>query len=57
MVRSLYGLQEIGTSFDDMGRDLTSPEAFWAKYDQNEMEHIFKLIKAFDIRKNSFGFK
>ena len=32
VVRSLYGLREIGTVFDDTGRDLTSPEAFWAKY-------------------------
>ena len=32
VVRSLYGLREIGTVFDDGGRDLTSPEAFWAKY-------------------------
>ena len=32
VVRSLYGLREIGTVFDDGGRDLTSPEAFWSKY-------------------------
>ena len=32
VVRSLYGLREIGTVFDDAGRDLTSPEVFWAKY-------------------------
>ncbi|MEC8012834.1 MAG: hypothetical protein VX153_01260 [Verrucomicrobiota bacterium] len=32
VVRSLYGLREIGTVFDDTGRDLTSPQAFWAKY-------------------------
>ena len=32
VVRSLYGLREMGTVFDDTGRDLTSPEAFWAKY-------------------------
>ena len=29
VVRSLYGLREIGTMFDDSGRDLTSPEQFW----------------------------
>ena len=29
VVRSLYGLREIGTIFDDSGRDLTSPEQFW----------------------------
>ena len=32
VVRSLYGLREIGTVFDDSGRDITSPEAFWSKY-------------------------
>ena len=32
VVRSLYGLREIGTVFDDAGRDLTSPEVFWVKY-------------------------
>ena len=32
VVRSLYGLREMGTVFDDTGRDLTSPVAFWAKY-------------------------
>ena len=32
VVRSLYGLREMGTVFDDSGRDLTSPEVFWAKY-------------------------
>jgi hypothetical protein len=32
VVRSLYGLREIGTIFDDAGRDLTSPEVFWVKY-------------------------
>ena len=32
VVRSLYGLREIGTVFDDSGRNITSPEAFWSKY-------------------------
>lgn len=32
VVRSLYGLREIGTVFDDRARDLTSPEAFWEKH-------------------------
>lgn len=31
VVRSLYGLREIGTAFDDSGRDLTSPEQFWKR--------------------------
>ena len=31
VVRSLYGLREIGTVFDDSGRDLTSPEQFWKR--------------------------
>ncbi len=32
VVRSLYGLREIGTVFDDSGRDLTSPDRFWANF-------------------------
>jgi internalin A len=32
VARSLYGLREIGTVFDDGGRDITSPGAFWAKF-------------------------
>ena len=35
VVRSLYGLREIGTVFDDTGRDLSSPEAFWTKFSSN----------------------
>ena len=32
VVRNLSNLAEIGTKFDDQGRDLMPPEAFWAKF-------------------------
>ena len=34
VARSLYGLREIGTTFDNSGRDISSPEVFWAKFSQ-----------------------
>lgn len=30
--RGLHNLREIGTSFDDQRKDLTNPEAFWARF-------------------------
>ena len=32
--RRLRGLNEIGTQFDDKGRDLMPPASFWARYDE-----------------------
>ena len=32
VVQNLSNLQEIGTKFDDQGRDLMPPDAFWAKF-------------------------
>jgi len=32
--RRLRGLNEIGTQFDDKGRDLMPPSGFWARYDE-----------------------
>ena len=32
VVRSLSNLREIGTKFDDQGRDLMPPDAFWAQF-------------------------
>ena len=32
IARGLYGITEIGTSFDDRGRNLTTPEEFWAQF-------------------------
>ena len=32
--RRLRGLNEIGTQFDDKGRDLLPPDSFWARYDE-----------------------
>ena len=32
IARGLYGIAEIGTSFDDRGRNLTTPEEFWAQF-------------------------
>ena len=32
IVRGLSNLREIGTKFDDQGRDIMPPEAFWAQF-------------------------
>ena len=32
VAKNLSNLREIGTKFDDQGRDLISPDAFWAKF-------------------------
>ena len=31
IARGLYGIAEIGTNFDDRGRNLTTPEEFWSQ--------------------------
>ena len=36
VTRSLSNLREIGTKFDDQGRDLMPPEAFWAQFNPSE---------------------
>jgi len=32
VAKSLSNVKEIGTKFDDKGRDLTTPDVFWAQF-------------------------